>query len=295
VEDTTLKSSDTTRWFRFLGFVALSSAIFHRPLAQLFSLAFSDELYSHIPLIPLASIFFLFVERRRIFARPRHLWAGGGAVAGLGLAIALIGRLTLQSRLAAGDLLSLLIFSLVVVWIGGFLIFFGGRAFRNGAFPLLFLFFMVPIPSFLLDLVVPFLQWASAHLTDLFFSVLGLPHLRNGMAFDLPGISIEVARECSGIRSTIALAITLVVASRIFLRTPWARVLLVASVVPFAIIKNAIRITTLSLLAVHVDPSFITGSDLHRRGGIVFFSLTLLLVGAWVLCLRWMEGRSHER
>ncbi len=286
-----MKITGTIRLFLFLGYIALSSAIFLRPLGALFSLSFSNELFSHVPLIPLVSIYLIIAGRKRVFTRPGFWWAGGGAVAGLGLALALAGSATLRSGLAANDLLSFLIFSLVIVWIGGFLMFYGSRTFRNGMFPLLFLFFMVPIPSFLLDWIIPFLQRGSADMADLLFNVLGFTYFRNGLTFDLPGIAIEVADECSGIRSTIALVITIVAAAYLFLRTPWGRGLLVASAVPFAIFKNAIRITSLSYLGVHVDRSFITGSDLHRRGGIVFFSLTLILVGVWVFCLRWMEGR----
>ena len=42
--------------------------------------------------------------------------------------------------------------------------------------------------------------------------------------------------------------------------------------VPLSVGKNALRIFTLSMLAIHVDPSFLTGR-LHREGGVVFFLL----------------------
>jgi hypothetical protein len=43
------------------------------------------------------------------------------------------------------------------------------------------------------------------------------------------------------------------------------------------ILKNGIHIATLTLLAVYVDPDFLTGK-LHHQGGIVFFVLGLLLL-----------------
>jgi hypothetical protein len=43
------------------------------------------------------------------------------------------------------------------------------------------------------------------------------------------------------------------------------------------ILKNGIRIATLTLLAMYVDPSFLTGR-VHREGGVVFFRMSLLLL-----------------
>jgi len=54
-------------------------------------------------------------------------------------------------------------------------------------------------------------------------------------------------------------------------------------------VKNGIRIVTLSLLSIYVDPSFLTG-NLHHQGGILFFLLALgiLLPLLWLL-------QQHER
>jgi len=51
------------------------------------------------------------------------------------------------------------------------------------------------------------------------------------------------------------------------------------------VLKNGIRIVTLSLLAVYVDPNFLFGT-LHRDGGIVFFLLGLLLLLPVLLLLQ---------
>ena len=61
------------------------------------------------------------------------------------------------------------------------------------------------------------------------------------------------------------------------------------TIVPIAILKNGIRIATLSTLAIYWDKK-ILASDLHTKGGFVFFILALLTVGAVILLLRKMEG-----
>ena len=54
--------------------------------------------------------------------------------------------------------------------------------------------------------------------------------------------------------------------------------------IPLLLVKNGIRIVTLSLLSIYVDPGFLTGS-LHRSGGILFFILALVILAPvlWIL------------
>jgi len=66
--------------------------------------------------------------------------------------------------------------------------------------------------------------------------------------------------------------------------------LLALSVVPIAVFKNAVRIVTLSVLSIYVNPSFLTG-NLHHRGGIVFFLLALGLIFGLTELLRRLEAR----
>ena len=95
--------------------------------------------------------------------------------------------------------------------------------------------------------------------------IAGVPYHREGFVFELPGVAIRVAEECSGIRSTLALLITTVLASYIFLKSSWKRLVLCLAVVPIAIFKNSLRIATLSTLSVYVNPSFLQGNLHHRR------------------------------
>jgi exosortase/archaeosortase family protein len=59
------------------------------------------------------------------------------------------------------------------------------------------------------------------------------------------------------------------------------------------ILKNGIRIATLTLLSIYVDPGFLRGR-LHRDGGIVFFLLGLLLLYPVLLFLQHGESRMSE-
>ena len=278
------------RHIAYLGILLIGLAAFYKPVIQLAQLSFDHELYSHFMLIPAVAIFFLGLDRQRIFKQTRWCPGWGLLVMALGIACYLL-ALGVHTGLSQNDYLSLSMLGLVMWHHGGFMWAYGPAAYRQAAFPLFFLLFCVPIPTFVLDPVIRFLQVWSAHAVHLAFDLVGIPYLRNDMFFQLPGIAIEVAKECSGIRSSLALVITSLLAGHLFLRTPWRKFLLAMTIIPVTIFKNAIRITTLSLLAVHVDTSWLTDSWLHKGGGIVFFLIALLFFAP----VLWLFVRSEHR
>ena len=152
---------------------------------------------------------------------------------------------------------------------------------------------MIPLPSVISQAAISLLQKGSAEAVSLLFMILGAPVTRDGYVFHLPQFSIEVAEECSGIRSSIALIITGAIAGKLFLRSGWQRILLAVSLVPLAILKNAIRIVSLSVIGTFFDERIFDG-DLHRKGGIVFFVIALFLVWGVVVSLRKIGSRSGE-
>jgi exosortase len=176
-------------------------------------------------------------------------------------------------------------------WVSGFALLFGKTASKAGYFPLIFLFLMVPLPNFLLGHVIYLLQAGSAWITGIFFNLLGVPSFREGFVFLLPQVNIEIAKECSGIRSSMVLVILALVVAHFRLKSFWKQSLFVACGLFMMILKNGIRIATLTLLALHVDPGFLYGR-LHHQGGIVFFLLALLLL--WPILWLLQRGEVAE-
>jgi len=240
----------------------------------LIPLIITNDTLSHVPLIPLVSSFLIYANRKVVFSEVSFDWGLGVALITPGLAILCI-SLTKSWQSAATDQFSLLLSGLVLYWMGTFALFFGAKAFRAARFPLFFLLFTIPIPEPFLSQLILYLQKGSAGAAEVFFRIAGIPHLRQGLEFTLPGVRIRVAEECSGIRSTLALFITTVLACYLFLRATWRKLLLCVFVVPVAIVKNGLRIATLSALAIYVDPGFLRG-NLHHYGGIVFFVFALV-------------------
>ncbi|MDF0673206.1 MAG: exosortase/archaeosortase family protein [Nitrospira sp.] len=262
-------------------------AWFWAPLVKLVALALGNEHFSHVLLIPALTCYLLFLSRTVILTS--HAWSPMvGALVMTGAAVCY--------RLADGqeetpDRLAVLILAFVVMCWGLFLFSFGAECFRTNLFSLVMLLFMVPFPTVLLDAVIGFLQHGSAEATDVLFSILGVPVFREGFVFSLSDFTIYIAEECSGIRSALALFITSLAAGHLILRSTWGKMGLVSIVIPLTIVKNAVRIVGLSLLANYVDPSFITDSALHRNGGIPFFVLSLAVLFSVVWLLRKIEQR----
>ena len=101
---------------------------------------------------------------------------------------------------------------------------------------------MIPIPTLVLDNIVLALQKGSSQVTYVLFKLLGVPVFMQALSrFSLPGVEIEIAKECSGIRSSLALFITGILASHVFLRSGWRMIVLSLSMIPLAIFKNAVR------------------------------------------------------
>jgi exosortase len=125
------------------------------------------------------------------------------------------------------------------------------------------------------------------------FEVLGVPVGKNGVVLSIPSLDIEVAKECSSIRSSVILLITSLLLASIFVRSAWRRALVVLLTIPLSIAKNAVRIFTLSLLGTRVDPGFLTGR-LHKEGGIVFFSLSVIVLWLIICALQERNRLSPE-
>jgi exosortase C (VPDSG-CTERM-specific) len=177
---------------------------------------------------------------------------------------------------------------ILLVIAGGFL-FLGVRWMKRMIFPAAFLFFAVPMPDRMADHLENWSKLGSAETASWFFTLSGVPVLRDGVFFQLPGITLEVAQECSGIRSSWVLLITSVLAAYLFLRTPWRRALLVLLVLPLGLLRNGFRILVIGLLCVYVSPDMIN-SVIHHRGGPIFFVISLVPL---FILLRWF--RKQER
>jgi len=282
----------TWRHVLFILICSLAVLLFWIPLTTVCRLSQHQEMYSHTLMIVPMSLGLVHLKRKKIFRDVHYSLGLGVVLVFTGMVLDWLSRRPLPN-LNQNDYLSLAVFSFLVVLIGGFVLCYGSKAVRSAAFPLAFLLLMVPIPGFLAERMVFALQKGSAEVTDALFRLSGVPFFREGFTFSLGNVTIEIAHECSGIRSSLALFITSLLAGHVFLRSNWRRVFLSVLVILVAIIKNGVRIVTLSLLAAYVDEGFLTGSLHHRYGGVAL-SLLALAVLVPVLWLLQRQERSVQ-
>jgi len=274
----------------FIGFTLAALALVFQPLQDLMDSTKRSDYYSHIILIPWVTGYLIYSKKKDLLGNPSPCYSMGGILVLLGLALYVLGFLGAKG-LNFNDQVAFLVFSAIVFWVGGFLLLYGLDALRRNPFPFLFLVFMIPIPNVLLSKIIYALQSASTEVSEALFFLIGVPYQREGFVFHLPGVSIEVAEVCSGIRSSLALFITSILAGHFFLDRFWKKAVLAVVVFPVTVFKNGIRIMTLSLLGAYVDPRFLTGGFLHKSGGFLFFIPALGLLGLALWALR-RQGSS---
>ncbi|MGA9734392.1 MAG: exosortase/archaeosortase family protein [Candidatus Sulfotelmatobacter sp.] len=282
----TFPSSPLLQCF-ILGSIAV--VIWFHPLMSSFALALSDEQYTHILLILPISATLMFLD----WKSPESLSRRDRSIAVGLLAIAFVMTAVVRLRvvpLPPDVQLAVNMLAFVVWWIAAFLFCFGSRAVRRSLFALCFLFWMVPLPHFLMNPIVSLLQRGSAASARLLFAAVGIPVAQQGMFVHIPGLTLEVAPECSSIRSSSMLVVTTMVLAHLLLRSFWPKALVVAVAIPLSVAKNGLRIFVLAILGTRVDPSFLTGR-LHRQGGVIYFLIALLAI----LLLVWILSRREEK
>jgi exosortase len=277
----------------FLIAIIAAAVMVFDPLSGLLRSSMRQDYHSLIPFIPFISGYLIYLKRKVINSEQTYSIGIGSIVILVGLVLYMAGRIY-GIHFNQNNHASLIVCSALVLLWGAFILAYGILAFQRALFPLLFLIFMIPLPTAIMEKIIVFLQVGSTEFTNLLFLVTGIPFFRDGFVFQLPGQSIEVAPQCSGIRSGLALFITALLAGHLFLKTWWKQVILIACVIPVTMLKNGIRITSLSLLGIYVDPRILQ-SSLHREGGIPFFILALVLMAPVLYFLRKSEKQEGNK
>ena len=245
----------------------------------------SNPDYSHGFLVPLFSAYVLWHQRERWMKceiRPSNF--------GLLVMLGAIGLFLLGSL---GAELFTSRFSLLVLLAGMILFLAGWRFLRAVFFPLAFLIFMIPLPTIIYNQLTFPLQLLASRFATFLLDLVHVPVLRDGNILVLSNYSLEVVEACSGIRSLMAL-ISLAVIYVYFLEPRrWVQIVLVALMVPIAIVTNAIRIMGAGMLAHRFGPAAAEGF-LHEFSGWVIFLVSLLLLFAVHWALRHIGARPRE-
>lgn len=224
---------------------------------------------SHALLVPLISLYFLWEKREAIRLVPVQ-----GSIPGLTL---LVASLAIYFVSYAGGIAFFARLMLVAALIGLLWSCLGTAMLRLLAFPLGFLFFMVPIPDTLLGMVAFPLQLAATRISAGLIQFCSIPVYREGNMLYFLQTQLEVAEACSGIRSIMSLTMLGVIFAYISPGSGWRKAVLILSAIPVAMLANILRVSGTGVLA-HFFGDRVARGFLHEFSGLAVFMFGLALL-----------------
>ena len=210
-----------------------------------------NPMYSYAYSVPAISLFLLWARRDAFYKRSlRPARLAGGAVLVLSLGLLAVGQV--------GAIQVLQQFAFLVALVGVVLFLFGFDYLAVSAPALAYLLLMVPI----WDVFTERLHWPfqsnSARFGVALMHAIGVPAYREGTVITLPNLSIEVARQCSGVNYLVAVLALALPLAYLRLRGVWRRVALILSAMLIAAGANSLRVALIGALAYYE-----VGSPLH--------------------------------
>jgi len=140
-------------------------------------------------------------------------------------------------------------------------------------FPLMYLFFAVPMGENL----IPLLQDVTAWFTVFFLKLNGIPVYVDGLYIQIPTGMFEVAVACSGIRYLIASVAVGTLFSYLTYSKTYKKILFVIFALSLPILANGIRAYGIVAIAYYSDMKYATGAD-HLIYGWLFFGVVIMLM-----------------
>jgi len=260
-----------------LGFIALLFLLLYAPVyPSLVDTWLNDSNNSHGLLVPFIFLYLVWMLKDEIKATELRSSLVGLVILAVSLAIyfaSFVGDLAFPARI-----------TMITTLAGLVLYTCGWQVFKLLLFPILFLFFMVPVPVTILGLIAFPLQLFVSDLSANLIDWYGIPVYQEGNLLFFARYSFEVTEACSGIRSMVSF-LTLGALFAYFARDSWTKsALLVLSAIPLAILVNLIRVTGTGILANYFGNRVAQGF-LHDFSGFVVFGIGVLLMlsEVWVL------------
>lgn len=149
----------------------------------------------------------------------------------------------------------------------------GTRLARVVAFPLLFLFFSVPMGEFLIE---PMME-GTADFTVAALRLSGIPVYREGLQFVIPSGNWSVVAACSGVRYLIASVMVGTLFAYLNFHSLRRRLAFVAVAIAVPVVANWLRAYMIVMLGHLSSNKLAAGAD-HLVYGWVFFGVVILLM-----------------
>jgi exosortase D (VPLPA-CTERM-specific) len=253
-----------------LGFTFKSS------LYEMMTVWMNVEEYSHGFFIPVISVYFLWIRRKELkFVEQLRDSLPGFIIVIIGLILFVLGGLATLKTIEQ--------YAFIITLTGTFAIAFGLKGLRIAAMPLLFLIFMVPFPSFILNNLSSKLQLISSWLGVEFIRSCDIMVYLEGNVIDLGGYKLQVVDACSGLRYLFPLASLSFLCAYLFKGPFWQKTLIFLSSAPLTIFMNSFRIGVIGILVDRWGKEMAEGFLHDFEGWIVFLlCMALLFMEMWL-------------
>jgi len=268
----------------FAAFALLLVLVYWRTLAQTADFLIFSEDMAHGFFAPIVAAYIAWTKKDIAFAAPSRPSAWGLPVLLIAAVIGVVATIGASTTIAR--------FALLLSIAGCILLGGGFRALRILMFPLALLLFTFPLPQVLYGEITQPLQLLATRMSEWALEHLGFSVMSEGNILQLPHQRLSVVEACSGLRSLITLGFFCLIYAYFFEENRWIKAIIIAAVVPFAILLNALRITVTGVLGESV-PQYTHGTYHEILGWTCFaaaFGLILLLHRALVHVFRPRSG-----
>jgi exosortase B len=287
LEQRTLPEAGGARWRPWLALAAGLALLYVPTYVDLARGLWRDDAYAHGPIV--LAVFAWLVWRGRaalLDDSGERAPVLGGMLVAFGLLLYVLGRSQALTLFEVASHLPVIVGTLLAMR--------GPAAVRRFAFPLFFLFFLIPLPGFILDTLTTPLKNVVSILVEQLLQVIGYPVERAGVVLRVGEYEMLVADACSGLNSLyslFALGLLYVHLTGPSGRARWIVMLL--AIFPIAVIANIFRVMTLVLVTYHFSPEVAMGWVHDVAGMAVFVVAFAMILGVDAVCKK-ARGTRHE-
>ena len=192
------------------------------------------------------------------------------------------------------DILMLDIGSQIPVLAGLLLLTRGTSALKAMWFPLFFLFFMIPLPSYLLGPVTMPMKMAVSYVAENVLYFFDYPIARTGVILQIGQYQLLVADACAGMHTLVSLeALGLLYLNLVRHDSLFRNITLAILIVPISFTANVIRVMVLTLVTYYYGDAAGQGF-VHGFAGMVLFVVALALIMGVDSALQYFVKRRSE-
>ena len=254
-------------YYAVLAYIAVVLLFYHQTLFSMIAIWMRANTYTHCFLIAPISLWLIWQRRKTIstlspsinyFGLSLTFFCGILWLIGKRVDVQVIEQMALVSMIISG------------VWAN-----LGTNILKTILFPLLYLYFSVPIG----DSLIPWLMEYTANFTVWSIKLTGIPVYQEGLTLQLPSGTWEVIEACSGIRYLIASICLGMLFAYLNYQKFYKRLIFLLFSIIVPILANGIRAFLIVMLGHSSNLKFAAGED-HLVIGWVFYGIVIFILFA---------------